>query len=142
MKKTTPCSMFAMCFGSTRQRGYTNVTFVLGLAPSNAYICCMQIQNFVRAEEHLSSLPHTSWMKHLRQIEMYSCQEMSREPPARTPRCVLDFVSLEVNCYALDYRHLFCTWLVNHSAVQAWSSFPRRMLSNWLIKPTILQYCF
>lgn len=35
-----------------------------------------------------------------------SCQEMSLEPAARVPRCVLDFVSLEVNQRALDCRHL------------------------------------
>lgn len=139
MEKATLCSMFAICFGNMRQRGYTDVTFVLVLAPSNAHTCGMQVQNFDRAGEHFSSLSHTSCMKHLRQTVMYSCQETSQEPWARTPRRVLDFVSLEVNRCTLDYGHLFCTWVVNYSTVQAWTSFQRRMLSTQLIKPTVLQ---
>lgn len=72
MEKATLCSTFAVCFGSVKQRGYTNVTFVLVLAASSTCVFNMQVQTFGRAEEHLSSLSLAFYMKHLRQTVMQS----------------------------------------------------------------------
>lgn len=115
MEKAAPCSTFAIFFGNMRERerekGYTNVTLALVLAPSNVYLCRMQVQNFDRPKENLSSLSHTSWMKHLRQTLVRKCL-WSHQPEPQEVCWIFFHWKWTIVLWTAGTR---CIWVVNHN---------------------------